>query len=44
MRHAVVPAHEHKPATPPGYDLIRRIGAAGMSDVYLARDLATERG
>ena len=43
VRHSTVPTHPHQPAAPPGYELIRRIGCGGMGDVFLARDLATER-
>ncbi len=31
------------PHAPPGYELIRHLGGGGMGDVFLARELASER-
>lgn len=47
-RHAVsadiaVDPREYLPESPPGYDLIRRLGAGGMGTVYLAHEHAAER-
>ena len=38
-----VDPRQYLPESPPGYDLLRRLGAGGMGTVYLAREHAAER-
>ena len=38
-----VEALQRHPSSPPGYELIHRLGGGGMGEVYLARELLAER-